>query len=163
MRLNAFLIILGIAVCLPAGCGPKARLVTVTGKVTYNGNPPNEEGCNIVFLGPDGKQVSVPVASTGEYTASGVVAGPNKVAVFYRNPEAEKTRDPGAKPVLNESPLRNLPATYKDVKTSELTVEADTGTVFDVKMTGPDLATLQKKAPPKKQRDTSGKGRPHKS
>src|SRR5215471_3944532 len=163
MRLNAFLIIIGIAVCLPAGCGPRARLVTVTGKVTYNGNPLNEEGCNIVFLGPDGKQVSAPVAPSGEYTASGVVAGPNKVAVYYRNPEAAKTRDPAEKPVLNESLLRNLPPDYADVNKSQLTVEADTGKVFDVDMKGPDLATLKKKAQPKKQRDNSGKGRPHKS
>jgi hypothetical protein len=162
MRLHVLWIILGIAACLSAGCGPKARIVTVTGKVTYNGNPPGEEGCNIVFLGPDGKQVSAPIAPSGEYTASGVVAGTNKVAIYYRNPEAAKTRDPGAAPVLNESPLRNLPANYADVNKSELSVDADTGTVFDVNMKGTDLATLQKKSPPKKQKDNP-KGRQHKT
>ena len=49
MRHYAIWAILGIAICCLAGCGPK--VTDVSGKVTYNGKPPNQEGCNITFLG----------------------------------------------------------------------------------------------------------------
>ena len=163
MRHNVFWIILGIAVCCDAGCGPK--VVTVTGTVTYNGNPLNEEGCNIVFLGPDPdrKQVTAPVASNGKYEAIGVVAGPNRVAIYYRNPEAAKSREPGEKTPSSISLLRNLPPKYADVKTSELTFDPGTGTVFDVNMKGPPLdSPTPKTTAPKKQKENSGKGKPHK-
>jgi hypothetical protein len=139
MHRHAFWIILGIAVCCPAGCGPKFKLVEVSGTVTYNGKPPNGEGLNIVFLGPNGKSADGQIAPNGEYKVSGVVAGPNKVAIWYHNPESAKTREPGVKAPASVSPLRNLPLKYGDVKTSELTVDVDTGTVFNPKMTGPDL------------------------
>jgi len=139
MRHHTFWIILGMAVCCLAGCGP--RLVDVSGKVTYNGKPPNEEGVKIVFLGPNGKSVVGVIAPNGEYKASGVVAGANQVAIWYKNPEAAKSREPGTKapPPTSVSPLRNLPFKYADVNTSELKCNADTGTVFDVDMTGKAL------------------------
>jgi hypothetical protein len=161
MRRPLSWIILGIAVCCPAGCGPK--LVNVSGKVFYNGVPPNDVGCNIVFVGPDGKQVSAPIASNGEYKASGVVAGTNQVAIYYRNPESEKSREPSEKAPPSNSPLRNLPIKYADVKTSELTVNVDDGTVFNVNMEGPDLGSPPKtKAPPKTQKSGTKTGKPHK-
>ncbi len=137
MRHYAFWMILEIAVCCAVGCGPKA--VDVAGTITYNGKPLDEEGCNIVFQGPAGQSVAAPVAANGEYKASRVVAGPNKVAIYYHNPEATKSREPGVKAPRSNSPLRNLPRKYGDVKTSELTVDVDTGTVFNVDMKGPAL------------------------
>jgi hypothetical protein len=163
MRHYALWIMLGIAACCPAGCAG-AKRVDVSGKVTYNGMPLNDEGCNIVFLGPNGKSVSAAVAPAGNYKASGVVAGANQVAIYFRNPEAAKSHDPGEKTPPSSSPLRNLPAKYADVKTSELTVDVDTGTVFDVDMKGPNLSrTPQTKAPAKTQKGETKKGRPHKS
>jgi hypothetical protein len=164
MRQHAFWIMLGIAACCPAGCGPNVKLVEVTGKVTYNGNPPNDEGCNIVFLGPNGKQVTAPIAPSGEYKATGVVAGANKVAIYYRNPAATQTRDPGEKAPPSTSLLRNLPSIYADVKTSELKVEVDTGAVYNVELKGPDLgaAAAQKAGGASKKKEHTDKGKPHK-
>jgi hypothetical protein len=137
MRRYAFWFLLGIAACCPAGCGPK--VVDVSGTVTYNGKPPNDEGCKITFTGPSGLEVTAPVAANGEYKATGVVVGSNKVVVFYTNPEAAKPRDPGVKAPLSTSPLRNLPVKYADVKTSGLTVDVAAGTVYNVELTGPAL------------------------
>jgi hypothetical protein len=137
MRHHAFWIIFGVAVCCAAGCGPK--VANVTGKVTYNGKPLNEEGCNIVFQGTTGQSVVAPVAENGEYKASGVLAGANKVAVYYRSPGATIPRERGVKAPPSNSPLRNLPRKYGDVNTSELSVDVDIGTVFNVDMNGPAL------------------------
>jgi hypothetical protein len=152
MHHYALWIMLGIAVCCPAGCA-RAKLVDVSGKVTYNRMPLNDEGCNILFLGPNGKSVSAAVAPAGDYKASGVVTGVNQVAIYFRNPEAAKSHDPGEKTPPSGSPLRYLLLKYADVKTSGLTVDVDTGTVFNVDMKGPDLGrTPQTKALPKTQK-----------
>jgi hypothetical protein len=138
MRHQIFWIILGIAVFgAAAGCGPK--VVDVSGTVTYNGKPLNDEGCKILFQAPSGQEVVTSVAASGEYKASEVVAGPNKVALYYVNTEGAAPRAPGVKAPPSVSPLRNLPFKYADVKTSELKVNADTGTVFNVDMQGPPL------------------------
>ena len=75
----------------------------------------------------------------GDYKASGVEAGANKIAIYYSNPEAEKPRSPGVKAPPSNSPLRNLPFKYADPKTSGLTLNTDTGKVFDFDMPGKDL------------------------
>jgi hypothetical protein len=36
-------VVLGLAVGFQTGCGP--QVTEVTGTVTYNGEPPDEEGC----------------------------------------------------------------------------------------------------------------------
>jgi hypothetical protein len=136
-------------------------MLDVTGKVTYNGNPLNDEGCHIVFQGPDGSSVTAPIAPTGEYKASGVIAGVNKVAIFFRNPEATKSHDPSEKTAPSGSPLRNLPSKYADVNKSELSFDTNNGLVFNVDMTGGDLNAAAKKTAPKAQKANSGKGKPH--
>ena len=152
MRHYALWIMLGIAAGCPAGCS-RAKLVDVSGKVTYNGMPLNDEGCNIVFLGPNGKSVSAAVAPDGNYKASGVVAGANQVAIYFRNPEAAKSHDRNEQTPPSGSPLRNLPLKYADVKTSGFRVDVATGTVFNVDMKGPNLGrTPQTKALPKTQK-----------
>ena len=67
------------------------------------------------------------------------MTGSNKVVIYYANPEAAKPRQPGERAPKSTSPLRNLPLKYADVKTSELTVNVDARTVFDVDMKGPVL------------------------
>lgn len=122
--------------CL-TGCGPK--LVEVTGKVTYNGEAPDAEGLHILFLGPNGQSVQGPVAATGEYKLPNVVAGPNQVSVYYkdpgRRPQSERKDRRIAEP-RGGSPLKNIPAKYSDVKTSGLSVTVDTGTTFEAKLEG---------------------------
>jgi len=125
-------------VCCSIGCGP--RLVDVSGRVTYNGEPLHKEGGQIIFVGPQGRQVPAPIAENGAYQANGVVAGHNKVVVYYPN-----TAVPIGKPLPGRlrpgsvlSPLLT-PAKYANADTSGLTVEADTGTVFNVEMKGPDI------------------------
>jgi hypothetical protein len=163
MRRHAYWIFLGIAICSPAGCGPGAKVVDVTGKVTYNGNPPNEEGCSIVFLGPNGKEVVAAIAPSGEYKATGVVAGANQVAIYYRNPEVTKSHDPSEKTPPSTSLLRDLPPKYADVKTSELTFNAETERVFNVDMKGAALGSTPQKKAPKAPKPNTGKGKPHKT
>lgn len=137
MRRYACGFVLGIALCSLVGCGP--RLVEVNGKVTYNGEPPNGEGCRIIFVGPQLQEVQATIAADGHYHATGVVVGPNKVAIYYNSNPEGKGREPGKKLPVIVSPLMKLPFKYADVTTSELAVNVDTGTVFDVDMKGPPL------------------------
>lgn len=132
-------IILGAAVVCLAGCGPKVVVYDVTGTVTYNGKPPDDVGCSITFVAADGKDVTAPIAPSGQFEAKGVVSGPNTVAVFYRNPAAAESLPPGQKPPKSTSPLRKLPLKYADPKTSQLKVDVGPGTVFNVDMKGPPL------------------------
>jgi hypothetical protein len=160
MRYPVFRITLGFAMCCLAGCGPSVKVTDVSGTVTYNGKPPNEEGCSIVFVGYNGKQVTAKIAATGEYKASGVVAGANKVAVYYRSPESAKTREPGEKVPPSESLLHNLPLKFADVQTSGLTFDTSTGTEYSPDLKGTDLGSQPPKPP--KRKDSKGKGKPHK-
>jgi hypothetical protein len=134
------LLILGVVVFCPVGCGPK--LCEVTGKVTYNKEAFNEEGFKIVFLAPQGQQVAAPIAPNGEYKAIGVVAGENKVAIFHTTPApadvGPRRRGPGAR-AGNSSPLQGFLMKYADVNTSGLKTNVDTGTVYSPDLEGEPL------------------------
>jgi hypothetical protein len=136
-------LIMFLAACGLAGCGSKLVTVDVSGTVTYNGKPLNDEGCHITFLGSELHDASAPISPSGEYKVTGVAVGPNKVAVYYRNPEAAKPVEPSQKgppkAPKSTSPLRSLPKKYADPKTSDLRVDVATGTVYDIKLTGPEL------------------------
>jgi hypothetical protein len=132
---HLFRIVLGIGVCSLTGCGPPTA--DVSGKVTYNGKSLDAEGGHITFVGPDGRQVSAPIAPDGAYRATGVVAGANRVVVYYQNPESNPT--PGGKAPKSTSLLRFLPTKYADQTTSGLTVNVAPGSVYDVDLKGPAL------------------------
>jgi hypothetical protein len=128
-------VMLAVGVC---GCGPQQ--FDTTGQVKYNKEVLAKPDGQIVFMAPDGSQVSAPIGLDGSYTAK-VTAGPNRVAVYYRNPAFKKPsrpKGPDPKPPT-PSPAFLTPEKYADVATSALSVEVKEGTVFNVEMTGPPI------------------------
>lgn len=134
------LAIAALAMCL-GGCGPQQ--FDTTGQVTYNKAVLAKPEGQIVFMGPDGSQVSAPIGLDGTYTAAKVTAGLNRVAVYYPNPGFKKPSRPKGAPdpknAPTSSPMFLTPEKYADVATSQLSVEVKEGTVFNVEMTGPPI------------------------
>src|SRR6516165_4414451 len=75
------------------GCKVK-RQYDVTGQVKYNGATLAKPNGQIVFLGPDGRQVVASINEDGTYKAEKVTAGLNKVAVYYPNPNFKRAARP---------------------------------------------------------------------
>jgi hypothetical protein len=111
--------------------------------VKYNGAPLAKENGQIVFLGPDGTQVSAAINPDGTYKAANVAGGLNRVAVYYANPSFKRAARPkgppqeASRPVLSSPYL--TPEKYSAVDTSGLSVNVEKGKVFDVDMTGPEI------------------------
>jgi hypothetical protein len=143
MRRDAVRIVFGAALGLLAvasgGCGD--RVVEVSGRVTYNGAPLNKPGGQIVFVGPKGTQVVTAIGSDGTYRAAGVPAGPNRVVVYYPNPEAQRGKRFPSRTTVPPSPPPPFltPLRYASADTSGLAVQADTGTTFHADLTGPEI------------------------
>jgi hypothetical protein len=134
------LAIAALAMCL-GGCGK--HQFEVTGKVTYNGAPLTKPNGQIVFVGPDGSQVAVPIGQDGAYKATKVTAGLNRVAIYYPNPDYKKSArskgkpDPKSRPA--DSPMYLTPESYATPDTSQLQVEVAKATVSDFDMKGPPI------------------------
>ncbi len=124
------------------GCGGPLQY-DVTGKVTYNGAPLAKPNGMIVFLGPDGAQVPAQIGEDGSYTAAKATAGLNRVAAYYPNPAFKPPARPHGPPSEKNRPviypLYLTPEKYATVDTSELSVQVEKGTVFNVEMTGPPI------------------------
>jgi hypothetical protein len=135
------LVLAALAVGL-GGCMGKARF-DVTGKVKYNGAALAKPDGQIVFVGPDGEQVTATIDSDGTYKATKVPGGKNQVAVYYPNPAFQKVArpkgvpDPKNRPAISSPFL--TPEKYATPKTSGYSVEVKAGTVFDVDLTGPPI------------------------
>jgi hypothetical protein len=142
MSRNVVCIALAVASVCSGGCGD--RQVEVSGRVTYNGAALDKPGGKIVFVGPRGTQVVADVERDGTYRAAGVAAGPNQVAVYYPNPEAQKGRQ---FPQKGKPPPANVPQhqpfltpyKYASAETSGLSVRAEKGAVFNAELTGPQI------------------------
>ena len=132
-----------LAMCL-GGCGGGPVKVEVTGKVTYNGAPLAKPNGQIVFFSPDGGQVGATIGEDGTYTATKVTTGPNKVAVYYPNPDFKVVARPKHAPAAGDRPTILpqflTPKKYSDIETSELSVTVEKGKVFNVEMTGPPIS-----------------------
>jgi hypothetical protein len=124
------------------GCVGKPQY-DVSGKVKYNGSPLDKPNGQIIFVGPDGKQVAAQIAPDGSYSAPKVSGGVNKVAVYYSNPSFGKVARPRGEPDPKFRPPTVspyiTPEQYASVDTSGLTIQVAQGTVFDVDMTGPKI------------------------
>jgi hypothetical protein len=124
------------------GCAAQ-RQFDVTGVVKYNGTPLAKPNGQIVFVGPNGAQVAAPIGQDGTYKAVKVTAGLNKVAVYYPNPAFTKPARPKGAPTPGErppvAPLYLTPEGYSSTDTSNLSVQVDKGTTFNVDMTGPPI------------------------
>jgi len=110
----------------------------VTGKVTFNGSPFDKAGGQVVFVAADGSQVKASIDSDGSYRAEGVKTGPNRVAVFYPNPDLPSGRHFPKKGKGEPAPPAYLtPVKYAAVDTSGLSIDVEKATVFNVDMKGP--------------------------
>jgi hypothetical protein len=140
-RIVTSIVFVGLAIGVSGCWGVKK--VEVKGRVTYNGTPLAKPGGKIVFVAPDGSQVAAPIEQDGAYLAVGVPAGPNQVAVSYPNPEFKAgKRLPGKKGGDVTAPAATpflMPEKYASVETSGLSVQVDTGTIFDAPLTGPAI------------------------
>jgi hypothetical protein len=150
IRLWTTLLALAGCGCVVSGCSSEVR-VDVAGKVTYNGSPLDKPGGQIVFGDAKGTQVSASIGSDGAYVAKGVAAGPNRVAVYFPNQQAQagakkiipkggKAPPPQKKSSQSSSPYLT-PIKYASFDTSELVVQVEPGTTFNVPMTGPAIPT----------------------
>jgi hypothetical protein len=141
MRHHAFWIVLGIAALWQTGCAEKR--VDVSGKVTYNGAPLHKSGGQIIFVGDKGEPVPADIGPDGEYQATGVPAGLNRVVISYANPVARKGKPfpkKGQPASMDPAPAPFLtPSKYATVETSGLSVEVEAGTVYNVNMEGPKI------------------------
>ena len=136
-------VFIACVVALAAGCGKSP--VEVSGVVTYNGTPLEKPEGRIVFVGPEGSQIVAEIAADGRYRAVGVPQGPNRVAVYYTNPNAKIRRTPSMKDkskptgTLPPSPPFITPYHYASPDTSLFAVEVGRRTTFDAAMTGPPI------------------------
>ncbi len=124
------------------GCG--SRQYDVTGKVTYNDAVLDKPDGQISFIGPNGEQAMASIGPDGNYRASKVAAGVNKVVVFYPNPLAKiskKTRrkldkEEGQSPT---QPAFLTPPEYASADTTEFSITVGKGTVFNPSLKGPEI------------------------
>lgn len=123
-----------------SGCSPKRY--DVKGQVKYNGEILKLPHGTVVFAGPDGSQVSATIdEETGNYLASKVIAGSNKVAVYYKNPKAGKALRKDSKETPNTKPPPTFltPEKYASTDTSQLAKDVNEDTEFNIELTGPPL------------------------
>jgi hypothetical protein len=76
------LVLVSIAVLLFVGCRPRAPKGTVSGTITYQGQPVN--GATLLLyptFGDEGAEISIPVSQEGTFRTDDVVAGEYKVVV----------------------------------------------------------------------------------
>ena len=114
----------GLAILLASlllGCGPRAyegRTATVSGKVSLN-DAALPAG-NVLFMADDGHAASAKVAEDGSYSTQ---ARPGQYKVAVTPPEL-------IDPLTSTDPIAprvNIPARYRDVGRSELTVTLEEG------------------------------------
>lgn len=122
------------------GCGSK--LNSVTGKVTYKGQPlPNG---SVMFIGDNAKGDSSPIEADGTYNIKNAPLGMVKITVttgapgqvsgkgqmVNEGPMPDRTKMPGMPGMTEKSLTANfveIPAKYKDATNSGLTYEVKAG------------------------------------
>lgn len=135
-----FLSAAGLALLISACSGPSRA--TVSGKVTFEGQPIAASGVMISFIGTDGKPVTAEVGADGKYQASGVLVGEVQVAVAYVRPQGQdlpsllkpkdrfdpKTEAPKLDPALMQPMTKSpFPESYSDPTTSNLKTTIEKG------------------------------------
>lgn len=106
------------ALCAALGCSKGVKKITVTGKVTYQGQPVRS---GIVrFIGPEGAYSAGPVQSDGTYTVTDVLPGETKVGIM-ESPSGSGSSS-GDKPEKSAATkgAAPLPEKYREPTTSGL-------------------------------------------
>ena len=115
------LLVLAALLAVP-GCGGK-KTATVSGKVTYQGQPVPLGA--IYFNGPDGQLSMGILQNDGSFTATDVALGEVKATVQARDPGiyAQQIRGPGNAVAAKTSPAAfvAVPAKYAETSTTDLT------------------------------------------
>ena len=112
----------------PTGCKNSKMFGTVSGKVTFQGEPVSE-GLVLLTNTEQGIYVSAELRPDGSFdvvTAGGFGLVPGTYQVAVTPPRVEFPSDPReAPPIIREHP--NIPAKYHDATTSELTFNVKEG------------------------------------
>lgn len=115
----AALLLLGVLLGL-VGCSGGKPVGSVTGKVTYKGNPVTSGSIN--FFAPDkGVAFDAPLGSAGEYTIAQIDAGTYKV---YIQPPLPEQLPPGQ---VSKRPPFTVPKKYLDPISTTLSKDVKTG------------------------------------
>ena len=134
MRLVVFVV--GAMLLSSAGCHRDPKLGKVTGSVTFQGTPVSE--AVVVFSNAEsGRSITAAVRSDGSYqveTAGGFGLPTGKYEVYLMPPAQEIA--PGDRPPFPPpKAYPNIPAKFRDAKTSGLSVTVVEGeTKFDIAM-----------------------------
>jgi hypothetical protein len=116
---------------LSAGCGSSGpQMASVSGKVTYKGQPLTKGSVSFVSTDPARPNASGAIQSDGSYTlqtrepGDGAQLGDYKVSVTDIDPEAYNTALPGEAPKL---PKSAIPQKYENPETSGITQKVVSG------------------------------------
>ncbi len=138
MYRRQFSVAVGLLVAFAvAGCGSgDAKLVPVTGKVTYKGQPVAKAG--VTFVHSDGKMSPVGVTdengvfTLGSPVGQGAMVGEYKVGIVKKAAREGMPADPKPEDMIKmmgaggkrvAEPKDEIPAKYADTKTSGLTAK----------------------------------------
>lgn len=112
--------LLAATFALLAGCGkPAKKMVTVTGTVTYNGQP--LKAGIIKFLAPNGDFATANIGANGQFIMTDVVPGEQKVA-YAAGPMSAGSSDSGVRASAPTAKAVPVPAKFGDPQTSGVTV-----------------------------------------
>ena len=133
---RAMSLLLALACLHALGCGNQRKTITLTGIVTYQGNPVTVG--MIYFHAPDNQMAGGVILEDGHYTATDVPVGEVRVSLQVKDPGlyALPKGSPAAAPKKSESKgVTSLPPKFADPSQSGLsyTITAATSTL-DVKI-----------------------------
>lgn len=113
------------ALMFAVGCsGGGTKKIVVRGTVTYNGQP--LDSGMLQFAGPNGAYAAAVIKADGTYEITDVTPGETKVAV-QEAPRGSGSSSGGKHQAPPKEPQK-IPAKFRDVKTSGVTVMITPGT-----------------------------------
>lgn len=141
---------LALAILMITGCGgggglPEGETGTVTGRVTYKGEPV-PEGCTVLFMGSeDGLLATGATNASGDYVLSmreglDIVAGTYRVSVMPPDPAATMSQEEAmekhmAGQLPDPAKVKEVPERYRSPESSALVCSVKPGSnTFDIKM-----------------------------
>ena len=120
-----WIVVLSIGLLLLAGCGPRRpNSGTVTGTITYKGQPVNAGALTLYATAAEGGTLLVPVTEDGTFGTTDVPPGEYKVVVEARVGGAVGGTT-GAQAAVK--PTIPFPKKYKDRLTTDLTLPVHAG------------------------------------
>lgn len=107
------------AFCAALGCSKGVKKITVTGKVTYQGQLVRSG--IVKFVGPEGAYSAGAVQADGTYIVTDVVPGETKVGIMEApSGSGSSSGDRSEKPAATKGSAAPLPEKYREPTTSGL-------------------------------------------